>query len=131
MTGLGDDRYKLAGAMPTINEVANNFATHHTAFTASRLEEESFQAYDAVVAGVFDKIANGDLSVDEAGEAIAGEANAMYTTDGAKANDRVVEAAIEYANTHNDPDAILALAKAHDSGKLKLPDVSHCKAILG
>lgn len=120
MGTLGDDQYKVAGALPVINEVATNFATQHTGFTANRLETESMEAYDTIVAGVFDDLSNGDLDLEMAVDAIAFEADSMYDTDGAAANDRVVTAAIQYANIHNDPDAIIVLAKAHDSGKLKL-----------
>lgn len=120
MGTLGDDQYKVAGAMPIINEVANNFAAQHTAFTATRLETESFEAYDEIISGVFSDLANGEFDMDEAVKRIAGEADDMYLTDGAAANDRVVQAAIRYANIHNDPDSILALAKAHDAGSLKL-----------
>ena len=118
--GLGENQYMIAGAMPTVTEVANNFAVQHTAFTSARLEQESFEAYDEIVSGVFSDLASGDLDMDGAIERIASEADDMYTTDGAKANDRVVDAAIRYANIHNDPDSILALAKAHDMGKIKL-----------
>jgi len=124
MGTLGDDQYKVAGAMPIINEVANNFAVQHTAFTASRLETESFEAYDEIVTGVFSDLANGEFDMDEAVRRIAGEADDMYLTDGAAANDRVVQAAIRYANIHNDPDSILALAKAHDDGSLPLSQVN-------
>lgn len=133
MGTLGDDQYKIAGALPIINEVANNFAVQHTAFTSERLEQESNEAYDEVLVSIFDDIATSDkyATFDEFGdpngvnwdrvvEDVAAEANDRFTTDGAAANDRVVEAAIRYSNTHNDPDAIFALARAHDSGKLKL-----------
>ena len=118
--GLGEDQYRLAGAMPTVNEVANNFAAQHTGFTTQRLENESFEAYDEIVSGVFSDMHNGELDMDQAIDRIAAEADDMYDTDGAAANDRVVQAAIRYANIHNDPDSILTLARAHDSGKLKL-----------
>lgn len=120
MGTLGEDQYKLAGALPIINEVATNFAAHHTGFTSSRLENESYEAYDTIVTGVFDALANGEIDMDQAIERIAFEADEMYLTDGAAANDRVVTAAISYANIHNDPEAILALARAHDAGTLKL-----------
>lgn len=120
MGTLGDDQYKIAGAMPIINEVANNFAAQHTGFTANRLETESFEAYDEIVSGVFSDLANGEFDMDEAVSRITDEANDMYETDGAEANNRVVEAAIRYANIHNDPDSILALARAHDSGSLMI-----------
>lgn len=124
MGGLGENQYMVAGALPTINEVANNFAVQHTAFTSARLEQESFEAYDEIVSGVFSDLSNGDIDMEGAVDRIAQEADDMYTTDGAKANDRVVEAAIRYANIHNDPDSILTLAKAHDTGKLKLSQVN-------
>jgi uncharacterized protein (TIGR02594 family) len=131
MGGLGNNQYMIAGALPTVNEVANNFASRHTAFTAARLEEESFAAYDEIVAGIFTDLSDGKFTImDDMGEEgtnwnavidrIAEEADDMYTTDGAQANDRIVQSAIRYANINNDPDAILALARAHDSGKLKL-----------
>lgn len=120
MGTLGEDQYKVAGALPIINEVATNFASHHTGFTSNRLENESFEAYDAIVTGVFDDLANGEIDMDQAIERIAFEADEMYLTDGAAANDRVVMAAISYSNVHNDPEAILALARAHDAGTLKL-----------
>jgi hypothetical protein len=124
MGTLGDDQYKVAGALPVINEVANNFAVQHTAFTATRLETESFEAYDEIVSGVFSDLSSGEFDMDEAVRRIASEADDMYLTDGAAANDRVVQAAIRYSNIHNDPDSILALAKAHDNGSLKLSQVN-------
>tara|TARA_R110000782_G_scaffold47861_1_gene104901 strand:- start:1497 stop:3746 length:2250 start_codon:yes stop_codon:yes gene_type:complete len=124
MGTLGDDQYKVAGALPVINEVANNFAVQHTAFTATRLETESFEAYDEIVSGVFSDLSNGEFDMDEAVRRIASEADDMYLTDGAEANDRVVQAAIRYSNIHNDPDSLLALAKAHDDGSLKLSQVN-------
>jgi len=62
--------------------------------------------------------------MDEAVLRIAAEADDMYLTDGAEANNRVVQAAIRYANIHNDPDSILALAKAHDNGTLRISQVN-------
>lgn len=124
MGTLGEDQYRIAGALPVINEVANNYAAQHTGFTAQRLETESFEAYDEIVSGVFMDLANGELDMDQAVERIASEADDMYMTDGAAANDRVVAAAIRYANIHNDPDSILALARAHDSGRLKISQVN-------
>lgn len=120
MGTLGEDQHRVAGALPIINEVANNFAAQHTGFTAERLETESFEAYDEIVSGVFMDLANGELDMDEAVERIASEADDMYLTDGAAANNRVVDAAIRYANIHNNPDSILALARAHDSGRLRI-----------
>ncbi len=120
MDTLGDDQYRVAGALPIINEVANNYAAQHTGFTANRLETESFEAYDEIVSGVFTDLANGELDMDTAVARIADEADDMYATDGAAANNRVVDAAIRYANIHNDPDSILALARAHDSGRLPI-----------
>ena len=120
MDSLGDDQYKIAGALPIINETARNYATHHTAFTNKRLEQESMEAYDEIVSGVFNDLATGNLDMETAIDAIANEADMMYTTDGAQANDRVVEASIRHANIHNDPTSILVMAKAHDAGKLKL-----------
>lgn len=143
MSGLGDNQYMIAGALPTVNEVANNFATRHTTFTAARLEEESFAAYDEIVGGIFTDLSDGKFTVvdDATGEEstnwtavidrIAEEADDMYTTDGAQANDRIVQSAIRYANIHNDPDAILALARAHDSGKLKLSQINREKLANG
>lgn len=120
MGTLGEDQYRVAGALPIVNEVANNFAAQHTGFTAQRLETESFEAYDEIVSGVFSDLANGEFDMDEAISRIASEADDMYLTDGAEANNRVVQAAIRYANIHNDPDSILALARAHDSGRLPI-----------
>ena len=120
MESLGDDQHKIAGALPVINETARNYATHHTAFTNKRLQVESMEAYDEIVSGVFNDLATGDLDMEMAIDAIANEADMMYTTDGAEANDRVVEASIRHANIHNDPTSILVMAKAHDAGKLKL-----------
>jgi uncharacterized protein (TIGR02594 family) len=120
MSTLGDDQHRVAGALPIINEVANNFAAQHTGFTAERLETESFEAYDEIVSGIFLGLANGEFDMDEAVERIAAEADDMYLTDGAAANNRVVDAAIRYANIHNNPDSILALARAHDSGRLRI-----------
>lgn len=120
MESLGDDKHKLAGALPVINETTRNYATHHTAFTNKRLEQESMEAYDDIVSGVFNDLSAGDLDMEMAIDAVANEADMMYQTDGAKANDRVVEAAIRHANIHNDPTSILVLAKAHDKGKLKI-----------
>jgi hypothetical protein len=127
VTTLGDNEHMIAGAMPTINEVAVNFATQHTSFTANRLETESFEAYDEIISGVFSDLHNGTIDMDEAVIRLSDEADDMYMTDGAKANNRVVDAAIRYANIHNDPDAILALAKAHDAGSLKLSQVNREK----
>lgn len=124
MGGLGEDQHMVAGALPVITEVATNYASQHTAFTNQRLETESFEAYDEIVSGVFTDLATGQLDMDAAVDQIAAEADDMYATDGAAANDRVVQAAIRYANIHNDPDAILALARAHDSGKLKLSQMN-------
>lgn len=120
MSTLGDDQHRVAGALPIINEVANNFAAQHTGFTAERLETESFEAYDEIVSGIFLDLADGEFDMDEAVERIAAEADDMYLTDGAAANNRVVDAAIRYANIHNNPDSILALARAHDSGRLRI-----------
>ena len=124
---LGDDPNRVNGALPVINEVAANFATQHTAFTSSRLEQESFDAYDEIVSGVFTDLANGELELEMAVDAIAFEANEMYNTDGAKANDRVVDAALRYASIHDDPEAILVLGNAHQSGKLKLSQINRDK----
>ncbi len=124
MGSLGDNQYAVAGALPVINEVATNFAAQHTGFTADRLQQESFAAYDEIVSGVFSDLSGGSIDMDTAVARLSAEANDMYTTDGAAANDRVVSAAIRYANIHNDPDAILAMAKAHDSGALKLSQVN-------
>lgn len=120
MGTLGDDQYRVAGALPIINEVANNFAAQHTGFTAERLETESFEAYDEIVSGIFLDLANGEVDMEEAVDRIASEADDMYLTDGAAANNRVVDAAIRYASIHNNPDSILALARAHDSGRLRI-----------
>jgi len=143
MDSVGNNQYMIAGALPTVNEVANNFATRHTTFTATRLEEESFAAYDEIVTGIFTDLSDGRYTVvdDATGEEstnwtavidrIADEADDMYTTDGAQANDRIVQSAIRYANIHNDPDAISALAQAHDSGKLKLSQTNREKLANG
>ena len=143
MDSVGNNQYMIAGALPTVNEVANNFATRHTTFTAARLEEESFAAYDEIVTGIFTDLSDGRYTVvdDATGEEstnwtavidrIADEADDMYTTDGAQANDRIVQSAIRYANIHNDPDAISALAQAHDSGKLKLSQTNREKLANG
>jgi len=122
---LGDDQHKIAGALPIINETARNYATHHTAFTNKRLEQESMEAYDEIVVGVFNDLASGDLDMETAIDAIAHEADMMYTTDGAKANDRVVGAAIRHANINNDPASLFVMAKAHDTGKLKLSQTNN------
>lgn len=119
-----DNEYALAGALPVINETARNYAAQHTGFTTQRLERESFEAYDEIVSGIFTDLADGTVDMDEAVTRLASEADDMYTTDGAAANDRVVGAAIRYANIHNDPDSLLALAKAHTEGKLKLSQVN-------
>jgi hypothetical protein len=125
---LGDDPNKIAGALPIINEVTQNLAARHTAFTNKRLEQESMDAYDEIVAGIFNDANSGefvnpetgDLDMDKVSDAISNEANMMYATDGAKANDRVVASAIRYANIHNDPSSLAILAYAHTNGKLKL-----------
>lgn len=136
MGSLGEDQHMVAGALPVINEVANNYAAQHTAFTNQRLEQESFEAYDEIVSGIFSDMSQGAFSVtdpetgitsidfDAVADVLKGEADDMYSTDGAAANDRVVQAAIRYANIHNDPDAILAMAKAHDTGKIKLSQMN-------
>lgn len=131
MGTLGDDQYRVSGALPVINEVATNYATQHTAFTNKRLEEESWNAYYEIIGGVFSDMSSGVyMTTDEDGrkvmdwdslaDALMAEADDMYITEGGAANDRLVDAAISYANTHNDLDALAALAKAHDSGKIKL-----------
>jgi uncharacterized protein (TIGR02594 family) len=120
MGTLGEDQHRIAGALPIINEVANNYAAQHTGFTSNRLETESFEAYDEIVSGVFMDLANGEFDMEEAVARITNEADDMYETDGAAANNRVVDAAIRYANIHSDPDSILALAHAHDSGAMPL-----------
>jgi len=120
METLGDDQSKIAGALPIINEVARNYAVQHTAFTNQRLQNESMEAYDEIVSGVFSDLASGEFDMEMAIAAVANEADMMYETDGAEANDRVVAAALRHANIHNDPTAILLMAKAHDSGKLRL-----------
>ena len=124
---LGDDQHKIAGALPIINETARNYATHHTAFTNKRLEQESMEAYDEIVVGVFNDLASGDLDMETAIDAIAHEADMMYTTDGAKANDRVVGAAIRHATNNNDPASILVMSKAHTVGKLKLSQTNRTR----
>ena len=124
---LGDDQHKIAGALPIINETARNYATHHTAFTNKRLEQESMEAYDEIVVGVFNDLASGDLDMEMAIDAIAHEADMMYTTDGAKANDRVVGAAIRHATNNNDPASILVMSKAHTVGKLKLSQTNRTR----
>lgn len=124
MGDLGDDQYKVAGALPAVTEIANNIAAQHTGYTSNRLEQESFEAYDEIVSGVFSDLNRGDIDMETAVLRIADEADDMYTTDGAKATDNVVQAAIRYANIHNDPDSILTLAQAHDAGKLKLSQVN-------
>ncbi len=126
MSELGEDQHRVAGALPIINEVANNFAAQHTGFTAQRLEQESFDAYAEVISGVFDDLHGGKYDTEEGRnwEAVIAdlkaEADDMYDSDGARANDHLVTAAIQYANTNNDPDAILALARAHDSGEIQI-----------
>jgi hypothetical protein len=125
MDSLGDDQHKIAGALPIINETARNYATHHTAFTNKRLEQESMDAYDEIVSGVFDDLSSGDIDMEMAVDAIANEADMMYTTDGAQANDRVVGAAIRHANINNDPTALFVMGKAHDTGKLKLSQTNN------
>jgi len=127
MGTLGEDQYRIAGALPIINEVANNYAAQHTGFTSNRLETESFEAYDEIVSGIFMGLADGEFDMDEAVARIAHEADDMYETDGAEANNRVVDAAIRYANIHNDPDSILALARAHDSGTLQISQTNREK----
>lgn len=132
---LGENEHMIAGAMPTINEVAVNFATQHTSFTANRLETESFEAYDEIISGHFSDLSGGKYDiVNEKGNsdvdwealtsAIATDADDMYMTDGAKANNRVVEAAIRYANIHNEISSLQALAMAHDLGKIKLSQMN-------
>jgi hypothetical protein len=122
---LGDDPNKIAGALPIINEVTQNLAARHTAFTNKRLHNESMDAYDEIVSGVFDDLSTGDLDMEMAVDAIANEADMMYTTDGAQANDRVVGAAIRHANINNDPTALFVMGKAHDTGKLKLSQTNN------
>lgn len=120
MGTLGENQYQISGALPTINEMAHNFASQHTTFTTQRLQNESFEAYDEIVSGVFTDLANGEIDMEGAVALLGDEADDMYLTDGAAANDRVVDAAIRFANIHNDPDALIAMAKAHDSGRLKI-----------
>lgn len=117
---LGDDRYMVAGALPIINEISQNYANHHTGFVNQRLEQETLNAYDDIIAGAFDGYNAGDYDMDQLVDRLAFEADDMYISEGGVANDRLVEAAIRYANIHNDPDALLALARGHDSGKLKI-----------
>lgn len=127
MGSLGDDTFKQSGALPIINEVAANLASQHTGFTAQRLETESFEAYSEIISGVFDDLHQGVYDKDDGNkdwgrviDALAEEADDMYATDGAEANNHLVTTAIRYANANNDPDPIFALAKANDSGKIKL-----------
>ena len=83
MGTLGEDQHRIAGAMPTINEMAQNFAVKHTTFTTDRLQQESFEAYDEIVSGIFSDMANGDLDMDAAVDLLGDEADDMYDTDGA------------------------------------------------
>lgn len=117
---LGDNESRLTGALPVLNEVANNFAAQHTAFTNQRLQEEAFKATQTIAGGIFDDFHSGTLTEDEAIAQIREEAGALYDVEGGNANSVLVDAAIRYANTHNDPDPILLLGKAHTSGELPL-----------
>ena len=120
MDTLGDDPNKLNGALPLISEITANLAHQHTASTNLRLQDESFNAHDTVLFGFFDDFNRGTLTEEAAIARIVSEADDLHQTDGAEANDRTVTAAIQYATSRTDPEPLLLLAKAHDSGQLPL-----------
>ena len=122
----------LAGALPYVQETTHNLATQHRAFTDNRLQEEQFEAFQLVVDDIFAGVANGDYTTtgevpgdefidwDAAIDDMIAEADELYEMEGGIANEKLVEAAIASAGTNMDMTPLVALGKAHDSGKLKL-----------
>ena len=122
----------LSSAMPYLNESFNNLGVRHQAYTDSRLQEEHLEAYQTTLTGIWDQIGkDGQYEMqDEDGNImtdwnavvadIKQEADDMYGFEGGLANEKMVEAAMMHADTFTDATPLIALARAHDSGQIKL-----------
>ena len=114
----------LRGALPVFAEITNNMTAQHVARTNERLQKEQFEAFDATVNGVIDGYLKGDYDEDRMVTELINETDELYGMEGGVAKDQLVASVVNHAISRKDPSAVLALAKAHDSGKLKLSTAS-------
>jgi hypothetical protein len=125
-TSLGNNQYMLNGALPEIQQIANNLATSHSSFTNQRLATEETQAHSNIYADIFSQALEGDYATpQEQYEAIlAGvipEMESHFDTLGTgEARTNLVRTALQYGNIRNDLTPLFALAHAHDTGQIRL-----------
>lgn len=125
MEGFKNNPDMLRGAMPVFAEISNNMTTRHVARTNERLQAEQFEAFDQTVAGVLDGFYDGTYEgEDEMVDALINETDELYQMEGGVANEQMIRSVVNYAISRKDPSAIMALARAHDKGKLKLSTAS-------
>ena len=120
--GLGGNQYMLAGALPTAQQVANNMAQQHAAYTQRRLAAAARAAYRNIHADIWNQVGDGEgqISVDEALAASLGTADDQYNFEGGEANGEMIGAVIDYANIANDTAPLEALIEGANNGTISI-----------
>jgi len=123
---LGNDRHRLAGALPTAQQVANNMAARHASYTSRRIAAANAAATRQVHSGIWtNAIAGENGGSPEALQAAFLEANGVtedhFDVDGVVANRTALEGLIDASNFANDPTALEWVESGVRSGQIRMP----------
>ena len=106
---LGDNQYRLAGALPTAQNVVNNMASQHAAYTSRRLAAAARAAASGARTNIFEAVQRGEIAPEDAVAALAQSADEQYDLGNPAANDDMVEDAVTYARINDNPDILQTL----------------------
>lgn len=116
---LGDNRHRIAGALPTVQQAANNLAQQHASYTSRRLEAEARAAYRNVHQDIWTQALNGDVPLEDALAASLEITEDQFDMEGGVANEDLVDALIDVSNFRNDPAALYVLEEGIGNGTIR------------
>lgn len=117
--GLGNNPQMLAGALPTVQEVANNFAVQHTSFTNERLQEEETLGYNNIYQDIFGQLGS-TMTEEQVSEQIFTYLDDHYQGGNPQANRVLIDSAIAYAREHDTIAPLMIIGRAHQAGRFNI-----------
>jgi hypothetical protein len=117
---LGDDRHRLAGALPTAQQVAYNLASSHASYTDRRIAAAAAAAARQAHTSNWTAALTGEQPLETAFLNSLGITEEHFDLEGAVANDTAIEGLIDASNFANDPSGLEFVEQAVREGRLRV-----------
>lgn len=119
----GQDEYVMAGANPVLTRGLTSMSAKHAEYTGERMKREDMESMQIIS---LDLMERQDWEQDPTGSmliqnlAFQADVRVQRGLNGTEVNQTLIEDVLSFANTHNDPRYLQALAAGHDSGAFRL-----------